>query len=266
MIASLPMYARAHNRAAHDLLWVGIRDGLRARGIAAPDGLDHHIDHMESWGRHDLVLGQICNLPLRSVFRGQVTVIGAADYGLSGCAPGFYRSVFVVHQDSIIRTPAEAANARFAFNEALSQSGYGAAQLWAQTHGFQFSDTLETGSHHNSINAVATRRADIAAIDVHSWTIESKINPQVAHLRIIGHTAATPGQTFITRSGENPRPYFEAIAAAVAKLPPQAATVLGLKGIVALPKTAYDLPFPPKAAPLIAQRAVKTELTQGQVA
>ncbi len=252
MIASLPMYARASNRAAHDSLWALIRDGLRARGVSACDQLDYDTDHMDGWARPDLVLGQICNLPYRALFKTKVTVIGAADYGLAGCPPGYYRSVFVVRNDCTATTPQDMATLRFAFSEPLSQSGFGAPQLWAQAHGFQFQCVPKTGSHQSSIAAVAEGRADIAAIDAHTWRIEQAENPQTAELKVIGHTDATPGMSFITRRGQDPVPYFDAIAAAIAALTVQDASTLGLKGIIALPQTAYDLPFPPKqaAAPL----------------
>ncbi|EBA12719.1 phosphate/phosphite/phosphonate ABC transporter substrate-binding protein [Roseobacter sp. CCS2] len=248
MIASLPMYARPSNRAAHDALWALIRDGLRHRGIAAPDQLDQDTDHMEGWARDDLVLGQICNLPYRALFKDKVTFIGAADYELDGCPPGYYRSVFVVRKDSTATTPKDMAIQRFALNEPLSQSGYGAPQLWAQARGFQFQDIPKTSSHRGSIAAVAEGRADIAAIDAHTWWIEQAENPQTHQLKVIGHTDATPGMSFITRKGQNPALYFDAIAAAIAALSLDASAILGLKGIIALPQTAYDLPFPPKQA------------------
>ena len=248
MIASLPMYARPVNRAAHDALWALIRDGLHDRGVAAPDELDHDTDHMVGWARTDLVLGQICNLPYRALFQDKVTVIGAADYGIEGCAPGYYHSVFVVRQDCTATTPKDMATQRFAFNEPLSQSGFGAPQLWAQAHGFQFQGIAKTGSHRGSIAAVAEGRADIAAVDAHTWWIEQAENPQTSQLKVIGHTDATPCMSFITRKGQNPKPYVAAISAAIADLTSDHASTLGLKGIVALPKTAYDLPFPPHQA------------------
>ena len=248
MIASLPMYARPANRAAHDALWTLIRNGLHDRGIEAPDQLDHDMDHMQGWENSDLVLGQICNLPYRAVFRDKVTAIGAADYGLDGCPPGYYRSVFVVRKESTAATPQDMAALRFAFNEPLSQSGFGAPQLWARVHGFQFQRAGKTGSHRASIAAIAEGHADIAAIDAHTWWIETAENPQTAQLEIIGHTDATPGMTFITRKGQNPKPYFDAISGAISALAADHAATLGLKAIIALPKSAYDLPFPPNEA------------------
>lgn len=246
MIASFPMYARASNKGAHDKLWALIRDGLHVRGIEAPRELDHTRDHMSVWANEDLVLSQICNLPYRDTFRGKVTRIGAADYGLSGCAPGYYNSVFVVRSDSPADNPTQFAKGRFAFNDLMSQSGYGSAQLWADSHGFLFDATMQTGSHHASIAAVANGTADIAAIDAQTWWIEQAENPLTAQLKVIGTTDPSPGMTFITRNGQDPVPYFDTIKHAIAALDTQSAKVLGVKGIIALPSSAYTLPFPPQ--------------------
>jgi ABC-type phosphate/phosphonate transport system substrate-binding protein len=245
MIASLPMYARASNRAAHDTLWGLIRDNLRAQNIEAPDKLDHDINPVDSWGQDGLVLGQICNLPLRAKFMDKVTIIGAADYGLEGCKPGYYRSHFVVRHDCPATDPLAMLDARFVCNEPLSQSGYGSAQLWALAQGGQFKPSATTGSHHASIAEVAAGTGDIAAIDAQTWRIECAENPKTAALKVIGHTAATPGMTFITRHGQNPKPYFDAVTTAISQLPAEAAQILGLRAIVALDASAYDLPFPP---------------------
>lgn len=252
MIASLPMYARVSNREAHDALWILIRDGLRCRDIAAPDNLDHETNHMDGWARDDLVLGHMCNLPFRAQFRDKVTLIGASDYGLDGCAPGYYRSVFVVRADSAAKSPQDLADARFVCNDQLSQSGYGAPQLWAQNRGFAFQLYRETGSHNASIAAIATGHADIAAIDAQTWRTEKDENPLSLQLKVIGLTAASPGQSFVTRKGQNPQPYFDAIADAIAGLASEHAAVLGLKGIIALSRSAYDLPIAPKQTAIAA--------------
>lgn len=244
MIAALPMYARPENRAAHDALWRLIRDNLRAGGIAAPDSLDWQTGHMEGWARPDLVLSQICNLPWRARFRDRVTLIGASDYGLPDCAPGHYYSLFVVRADDPATDPAARAG-RFAYNEALSNSGWGAPQAYAAARGFAFAPHLATGAHWDSARAVADGRADIAAIDAITWRNLMRWWPDAARLRVIGRTGATPGQSFITRAGQDPAPYRAAIAAAIAALPAADAAMLGLRGIVALPLSDYDIPLPP---------------------
>ncbi|WP_342078769.1 PhnD/SsuA/transferrin family substrate-binding protein [Yoonia sp. SS1-5] len=241
MIASLPMYARPVNRAAHDLLWELIRDGLRRHGIAAPDRLDHDINYFKSWGRPDLVLGQICNLPYRAVFHDSVTRIGAADHNLPGCPPGYYNSVIVMHQD---REPTGATLLRFACNDLLSQSGHVAMRDWAAENGVTLKPPIITGSHHQSVAAIANGTADIASIDANTWIMECADGTAATQCREIGRSAPSPGMTFITRSGEDPAPYFKAISAAIHALPGEARVTLNLRGIVALPDAAYGAPVP----------------------
>ncbi len=245
LFASLPMYDRAENRAAHDALWALIRDGLRDRGIDAPAALDRNVPHVEGWGRPDLVLGQICNLPYRAAFRDRVTVIGASDYGLVGTEPGYYRSVLIVRNDAPAKTLAEAMAYPFAFNEPLSNSGWGTPQQYAMAAGGSLNPVRQTGSHRESLRAVANGLADLAALDAITFRNLCRWDPQARDVRVIAETMATPGMSFITRAGEDPAPYRAAIAAAIGMLPKEQAVILGLKGIVALSPDAYDLPIPP---------------------
>lgn len=246
MIASLPMYDWPHTHAAHDALWALVRDGLRQRGIDAPDALTRDLHHMVGWAHPGLVLGQICNLPYRAQFQGKVTRIGAADYGLPGAPPGYYYSVFVVRADDPAQRPEDCQGHRFAYNEPLSNSGYGAAQLWAAARGFQFDPFLHTHAHRTSAEAVATGAADLATIDAHTWDMMVASGHEApAGLRVIGHTDASPGMTFITRAGQDPAPYRDALDTAITALDPAHRQTLGLRGIVDLPDAAYDFPLPP---------------------
>jgi hypothetical protein len=246
VIASLPMYARPENRAAHEALWALIRDGLRARGVAAPDALDHEIDHMAGWARPDLVLGQICNLPYRARFRDRVTLIGASDYGLEGCGAGRYRSLLVVRRDDAAATIADCDGYRLAYNETLSQSGWAAAWAAARGAGLTFAQGPHTHAHRVSMSEVIAGRADIAAIDAHTFAMAEAYQPDLARgLRVIGASHASPGMSFITRQDQDPAPYFAAIAAAIEALPPTDRATLGLRGIVALPAEEYREPLPP---------------------
>lgn len=239
MIAALPMYDRPENRAAHDTLWSLIRDGLRAHGIDAPDALDRETPYDESWARPDLVLGQICNLPWRARFRDRVTLIGASDYGLPGAGPGEYYSLIVARADDPAPGP------RFALNDPLSNSGWDAGQDWARRKGVILRPSLVTGSHAESIRAVAEGRADLAAIDAITWRMLQAWDPLAQRLRVLDRTASSPGQSFITRAGQDPAPYREAIMEAIRALPAPEAELLGLRAIVALPPSAYDRPLPP---------------------
>ena len=243
MFASLPMYARPQNAAAHDALWTLIRDGLRDRGIAAPDALDQDFRHVEGWGREDLVLGQICNLPYRAVFRDRVTAIGSADYDLPEVEPGQYFSQWVVRADDPAQRLEDCDGYRLAYNDALSHSGWGAAEANAERRGLRLLPHLSTGAHRASMQAVATGEADLASIDAVTWRMAKRWDPVTDKLRVIGRTDGSPGMTFITRPGQDPAPYFAAIAAAIADLDDAHRATLGLRAIVSLPTSAYDIPL-----------------------
>lgn len=248
MIASLPMYDRPANAAAHDALWAQVRDNLRDAGIAAPAQLDRVTHYEAGWARPDLVLGQICNLPLRAMFAGKFTVIGAADYGLKDCPAGHYDSVFVVRHDAKGETPADFAKARFVANSLMSHSGYGAAQAWALRHGFTFNLPAVSDAHDASLRAVVEGCADIACIDAQTWWMQKQDMPEAALVRVIGKTDPSPCQTFVTKGCEDTAVYFAAIKAAIADLSAADQVCLGLHGIVTLPAVDYDLPLPPLPA------------------
>jgi len=67
----------------------------------------------------------------------------------------------------------------------------------------------------------------------------------IRFVSFIGRTHATPGMTFITAQGRDPAPYFAAIDSAIHALPQAQRDTLGLRRIVALPASAYDIPLPP---------------------
>ena len=247
MIATLPMYLRPETAPATEALWALVRDGLRGRGIDAPETLHPDIGMTEGWGHPDLVLGQICNLPWRARFRETVTLIGAADYALPGAAPGMYHSVVIVHRDSPIRTMDAALSARFAANDALSQSGWGAPWLWARDRAIDLTLHGITGSHAGSLHAVASGAADAAAIDAQTWRLLLRHDTAAARVRVVGRTGSSPGLTFCTARGNDPDPIRAALADAISALPARHRAAMDLCGIVDHPASAYDLPIPPSA-------------------
>lgn len=249
MIASLPMYNQADCLPATDRFWSLIRDHLRMSGGAAPDTLSWGMpDFMHHWQRDDLVLSQTCGFPFRAVLHGKVTLIGTPDYGVDGCAPGYYRSVFIVRRDDPRHALAAFHEARFAYNDALSQSGWAAPQNHVAGLGFRFQTLLHCGGHAVSAKAVLEGRADIASVDAVTWRFLRRNDPALAELRVVDSTDPTPALPYIAALGANRSVVFDAVAAAIGALSPQDRDALRLKGIVHIPAEAY-LAVPTPAPP-----------------
>lgn len=247
MIAALGMYDFGPAMAANDQLWALIRDHLRAAGHEAPDDLTRgETAYWQAWEAPDLLLSQTCGYPFRARLHGNVTYVGTPDYDIDGCPPGHYNSVFVTRKDDPRQTLADYAHAAFAYNEALSQSGWAAPQTHARALGLHLPPALATGGHLASARAVADGHADIAALDGVTWALMQDSDPVGAMLKPICRTAPTPGLPIITAKGTDPAPLFDAFAAAIAALPPADRATLHIKGITRIPLAAYlSVPNPP---------------------
>ena len=248
MIASLAMYDWPQVRAEHDRLWAHLRAALADEGITAPTALTRDANLWDVWGNPDLLLGQTCGMPYRTLLHGKVELTGTPDYGLIDAPPGHYYSVFVTRKDE----PGEAEDfidRTLAFNGQDSQSGWAAPQNQMAKRGLRFTHTRHTGAHRDSARAVASGKADIAAIDAVSWRLVEAHHPELtARLRVIGHTDPTPGLPLISSKGRDTAPIFRATAAAFAALAPADRAALGLQGLVAIPSEAY-LAVPTPAPP-----------------
>lgn len=247
MIASLGMYDPAPLQGANDRFWTLIRDGLRARGVQAPEALTRGEGaYWPAWRSPDLVFSQTCGFPFRARLYGQVTLVGTPDYGVEGCPPGHYRSVFVVRADDPRETLAAFDGAQLAFNEPLSQSGYAAPLAEAARRGIRFRLGPATGGHALSARAVAEGKAEIAALDAVTWAIlvENGLAPDT--LRVIDQTTPTPALPYIAATGADAETTFAAVAEAIADLPAPDRDRLHLRGLVRIPAEAYlAVPTPP---------------------
>jgi ABC-type phosphate/phosphonate transport system substrate-binding protein len=248
MIAALGMYDFGAAQAANDRLWALIRDHLRAKGHAAPDALTRGEGAFwHAWQSPDLILSQTCGYPFRDRLHDQVTYVGTPDYGVEGCPPGHYCSVFVARKDDPRQTLAAFDMATFAYNEALSQSGWAAPQTHAAGIGVRLPPGLQTGGHRHSAKAVAEGRADLAALDAVTWALLQDQTPDLAAaLKVVARTTPTPGLPLITAQGTDPEPLFAATAAAIVALSPADRATLHLHGLVRIPIAAYlAVPNPP---------------------
>lgn len=246
MIASLGMYDFGPAQGANDRLWTLIRRGLKAQGIDAPETLvrGEHA-YWDAWQSPELILSQTCGYPFRARLHDRVAYVGTPDYGVEGCPPGYYRSVFLVRADDPRATLTHFDGARFAFNEPLSQSGWAAPQTHAARLGIRLMPTVQTGAHRMSARAVAEGKADIAALDAVTHALMQG-QGLADGLRVIGMSDPTPGLPYITAAGQDPDPIFAAVNQAIAALPPEDQAILRLKGFVRIPLADYlAVPNPP---------------------
>lgn len=254
MIASLGMYDLPQVQGANDAFWALIRDGLREAGRPAPEALSRgDTAYWAAWEDPTLVLSQTCGYPFRARLHGRVTLVGTPDFGLPGCPPGHYNSVFVVRKGDPRERLGDFGGAAFAYNEALSQSGWAAPQSYAMGIGLRLVPRLCTGAHAGSAEAVAQGRADIAAIDAATWELLLRWRPFTADLREVGRTPPTPGLPYIAGPGADAALLFGVIAEAIAALSPAHRAALLLKGIEKIPAEAYlAVPNPPSPEAMMA--------------
>ena len=246
MIASLPMYDPPPLRDANDTFWGLIRDRLRAEGMAAPDELTRTGDLWDHWTDAALVLSQTCGFPYRARLHGQVALVGSPDFGVPDCPPGYYCSVFVVRRDDPRRRLADFDGATFAYNEALSQSGWAAPQTEARARGLRFVTGPHTGGHALSARAVAEGRADIAALDAVTWANLQTFDPVCDALVEIDRSEPTPVLPYNAAKGADALLIRAAIARAIEALPAGTRRRLRLRGIVDIPAERYlAVPIPP---------------------
>jgi len=101
-----------------------------------------------------------------------------------------YFSDIVVRKDSPANALEDLYGCTWAYNEKTSHSGYNLVQYSLLEQGRsleQFAQTIETGSHGQSLRLVLEGKADAAAIDSHMLDVILRNRPEIAAaVRIIG--------------------------------------------------------------------------------
>jgi phosphonate transport system substrate-binding protein len=100
-----------------------------------------------------------------------------------------YFSDVIVHAESDLRSFSDLRGRSWAYNEPLSQSGYGITRYHlvslGETNGF-FGEVVEAGFHEVAIRLVSDGEVDAAAIDSQVLAIEFRDHPELAgSLRVI---------------------------------------------------------------------------------
>jgi len=232
-VAAFPMYQRAELRPAFDALWRRTRDLLREQGVDAPQALTVLEDGLlPFWQRPDLLLSQTCGYPFRHFLKDRVALVGTPDFGLDGCASGYYRSALIVRRNDLRKSLTDFAGATFASNDLHSQSGYAAPLVAAHRARVQFGQRRISGAHIASARMVAAGQADIAGIDAVSWRHMTMFDPWTQDLRVLSWTDPTPGLPFITAMAPLAETINACLASAIDAQPPEMRDLLTVKAIV----------------------------------
>lgn len=233
------MYTRPETRGAEARLWAAMRR-FRWEGVdAAPEDLATPFDLWRFWTSPDLIFGQTCALPYR-LMDNPPTVLGASIHPLDVPA-GHYRSMIVTRADDT-RSAEGLSHAPLAFNDARSQSGWGAA--WDA--GLGRGPVMATGSHRASAAAIARGHAEVAAIDIVTWELLTRWEPGLTdQLRVVAPTRPYPALPFITRIPDT-EGLGRALRRAVSELSAEDKDTLLISGIADMTASDYlSLPNPP---------------------
>ncbi len=246
-IASLPMYDWPEVSADWDALWRDAAHRLNRMAMTAPASLTRGPDHA-SWTDPDLLIGQTCGWPFISRPEGEVVPFGRFAFEEMGGKPGDYHSVIVMPKGTPGRDIQAlgdwliGGDAVIAVNGLESQSGFRAlGECFTRPVNLTGERLLITGSHRESICAVAQGRAALAAIDAISWRLAMRFEPASKNVSAVACTRPVPGLPLICApahvgGAEAVRDSLDAAARENARL----RDALGLVGVAAARAEDYE--------------------------
>jgi ABC-type phosphate/phosphonate transport system substrate-binding protein len=215
--------------------------------VAIADSSDCEL--LTHWRRPDLLLSQTCGFPYRMLgLAKDVQLIATPVFDAQGCDGPRYRSVLVVSEAAWARgatTLAACRGLRAACNGADSHSGMNAlrhAVAPLAREGRFFASVLWTGSHANTLRALANGEADVGAIDCVTLALLRDGQPEALRdIRTIGMSASAPGLPLIASRalGEQHVQALRDALDAARTADPERARTLRLRGFARLASDAY---------------------------
>jgi ABC-type phosphate/phosphonate transport system substrate-binding protein len=252
-IAALPMY---NVTPRHAMLWrTLLHDALAAfapaAGVTDAAILDEPYGNlMALWRRDDLLLSQTCGYPYRVLgLADNVRLIATPMFDAEGCEGPRYRSAIMVSNAAWTQGATSLAacrGLRAACNSDDSHSGMNALRHAVAQHaqeGRFFASVSWTGSHIDSLHALATGLADVAAIDCVTLALLRDAHPDLlANVQTIGMTASAPGLPFIaSRALDEPQAALLCDALNAAHAADAARSrALRLRGFARIEQSDYD--------------------------
>ncbi len=205
-VATLSMYDWPETSYAMDRLWDGICAELLDRGIDAPVALNRQEHPVRLWSKPELIIGQTCGWPYANYLREQVVPFARFAYDLHDCEPGNYNSVYIGNSDEDADHLADPQSFDFieklAINGDDSQSGF---HVFAEITGKPSEESIPkekrilTGAHRNSVAAVASGEANVAAIDAVAFELAKRYDTEaVSNIVVLGNSRSKPGLPLIT--------------------------------------------------------------------
>lgn len=202
-LAALAMYDLPELRPATDAWWRGLARHLRAAGIAeVPAELCRDRAPEAVLADAGLLLAQTCGYPLTHAFAGRLRLVATPAYAAPGCEGARYRSLIVVREPGGLTSLAAARGRIAAVNAPDSHSGCNVLRHMLAplaAGGRYLGGVVLTGSHRQSLAAVAAGVADLAAIDCVSHALLARHAPSaLAGTRVLCASPPAPGLPYVT--------------------------------------------------------------------
>lgn len=203
--ASLPMYDFPEVRKATDAWWAGVAKHMQIAGVDnVPEQLQHDKPVKSLWQNEQLFLSQCCGFDVVFGFKDTLMPLLITDWDVEGCQDGHYSSWTIVHEDSSYQKISDLHNSVAVINGRESHSGMHSLMTLIQPHnkeGAFFRRIYESGAHADSLAAIQSKQADVAAIDCVTYALLKAHRPStIAGTRIIGQTDLAPAHPYVTRS------------------------------------------------------------------
>lgn len=153
-----------------------------------------------------LLIGHTCGYPLMRFLRDDLAPVSVPVFDVPGCNGKFYSSQIIVPVDSDIQTLSDSRGKIAAINGHDSNSGMNvfrhAVAGLSEGKPF-FNEVIESGSHYQSLVAVANNQAQVATIDCVSFAlIKDQWSELVGQVRVIGFTEPTCGLPFVVPTND----------------------------------------------------------------
>jgi ABC-type phosphate/phosphonate transport system substrate-binding protein len=160
----------------------------------------------ETYRSPDLLLGHTCGYPYMVHWKQSHQLLAVPEFDITGCQGTQYASWFTCRSDDARHSLESFCGATAAINAPNSNSGMNvlrhAVSRFARDGQF-FNRTVVTGSHSNSLHALAIGDADIAAIDPVSYHHIMQCEPSLeSAIKILGQSVHTTALPFMTRRNE----------------------------------------------------------------